>query len=256
MAIRFTRDIFSNENGWPLRLRLISEAELVQIFIAWTSSSPVCRQVEKSIITSRLEKWQSLRQPQPVPGVTAEEVATIASFWRSCLPSARQHIDDATWQHFASLLPALDLTTRAHAWALLWGEQPEITQQWLALAHMLQQTSHAGELAAPLSLLVDHFSLPAENFLTQMALTASDTQSDVVVHPVKEGRLLNAVSLSLDSLALLTRELVLTVENSVLDNVDLLDIPVAPDSHPHPLWRAKLAGCWPITVSRYSPMFW
>ncbi|KJT78854.1 virulence effector protein, partial [Salmonella enterica subsp. enterica serovar Heidelberg str. 75-3547] len=27
------------------------------------------------------------------PGVTAEEVATIASFWRSCLPSARQHID-------------------------------------------------------------------------------------------------------------------------------------------------------------------
>ncbi|MBZ5099628.1 virulence effector SrfC, partial [Salmonella enterica subsp. enterica serovar Typhimurium] len=72
MAIRFTRDIFSNESGWPLRLRLISEAELVQIFIAWTSSSPVCRQVEKSIITSRLEKWQSLRQPQPVPGVTAE----------------------------------------------------------------------------------------------------------------------------------------------------------------------------------------
>lgn len=137
-------------------------------------------------------------------------------------------------------MPALDLTTRAHAWALLWGEQPEITQQWLALAHMLQQTSHAGELAAPLSLLVDHFGLPAENFLTQMALTASDTQSDVVVHPVKEGRLLNAVSLSLDSLALLTRELVLTVENSVLDNVDLLDIPVAPDSHPHPLWRAKL----------------
>ncbi|HCL5001477.1 TPA: virulence effector SrfC, partial [Salmonella enterica] len=107
---------------------------------AWTSSSHICRQVEKSIITSRLEKWQSLRQPQPVPGVTAEEVATIASFWRSCLPSARQHIDDATWQHFASLLPALDLTTRAHAWALLWGEQPEITQQWLALAHMLQQT--------------------------------------------------------------------------------------------------------------------
>ncbi|EDB3694730.1 virulence effector SrfC [Salmonella enterica subsp. diarizonae] len=240
MAIRFTRDVCSNESGWPLRLRLISEAELVQLFIAWTSSSSVCRQVEKSIITSRLEKWQSLRQPQPVPGVTAEEVAAIARFWRSCLPSARQHIDDATWQHFASLLPAVDLTTRAHAWALLWGEQPEITQQWLALAHMLQQTGHAEELAAPLSLLVDHFGLPAENFLTQMALTASDTQSDVVVHPVKEGRLLNAVSLSLDSLALLTRELVLTVENSVLDNVDLLDIPVAPGIHPHPLWRAKL----------------
>lgn len=240
MAIRFTRDACANESDWPLRLRLIGEADLVQLFIAWTCSAPDYRQVEQSIITSRLEKWQSLRQPQPVPGVTAEEVATVARFWRSCLPSARQHIDDATWQQFASLLPAVDLTTRAHAWALLWGEQPEITRQWLALAHTLRQTGHAEELAAPLSLLVDHFGLPTENFLTQMALSASETQSDVVVHPVRQGRLLNAVSLSLDSLALLTRELVLTVENSALDNVDLLDIPVAPDAHPHPLWRAKL----------------
>lgn len=240
MVIRFTRDVCLNESDWPLRLRLISEADLVQLFIAWTSSSPDCRQVEKSIIVSRLEKWQSLRQPQPVPGVTAEEVAVIARFWRSCLPSSRQHIDDATWQHFATLLPAVDLTTRAHAWALLWGEQPEITQQWLALAYTLQQTGHAEELAAPLSLLVDHFGLPTENFLTQMELIASDTQSDVVVHPLKQGRLLNAVNLSLNSLALLTRELVLTVENSALDNVDLLDIPVATDVHHHPLWRAKL----------------
>ncbi|ECG8591549.1 virulence effector SrfC [Salmonella enterica subsp. salamae] len=240
MAVRFTRDASSDDGDWPLRLRLIGEADLVQLFIAWTRSSPDCRQVEKSIITSRLEKWQSLRQPQPVPGVTAEDVAAIARFWRACLPSARQHIDDATWQHFASLLPAVDLTTRAHAWALLWGEQPEITQQWLTLAQTLQQIGHAEELAAPLSLLVDHFGLPTENFLTQMALSASETQTDVVVHPVKQGRLLNAVSLSLDALALLTRELVLTVENCALDNVDLLDIPVVPDDHPHPLWRAKL----------------
>lgn len=123
---------------------------------------------------------------------------------------------------------------------MLWGEQPELTQQWLALAHTLQQTGHAQEIAAPLSLLVDHFGLPAENFLTQVALTGSDAQSDVVVHPIDDNQLLNAVSLSLDSLALLTRELVLTVEDNVLGNVDLLDIPLAPDTHPHPLWRAKL----------------
>lgn len=91
-----------------------------------------------------------------------------------------------------------------------------------------------------MSLLVDHFGLPAESFLTQGALSGNDAQSDVVVHPVEHHQLLNAVSLSLDSLALLTRELVLSVENTALDNVDLLDIPLAPDAHPHPLWRAKL----------------
>lgn len=106
------------------------------------------------------------------------------------------------------------------------GEQPELTQQWLALAHTLQQTGHAQELAAPLSLLVDHFGLPAESFLTQVALTGNnEAQSDVVVHPIDNHQLLNAVSLSLSSLALLTRELVLTVEDAVLENVDLLDIP-------------------------------
>ncbi len=54
------------------------------------------------------------------------------------------------------------------------------------------------------------------------------------------------------TLALLTRELVLTVENSVLDNVDLLDIPVAPDGHPHHVMAGGVGWMWPITVSRYS----
>lgn len=34
--------------------------------------------------------------------------------------------------------------------------------------------------------------------------------------------------------------MVLSVEECVLDNVDLLDIPLAPLSHPQPLWQAKL----------------
>ncbi|STB31114.1 virulence factor SrfC family protein [Citrobacter koseri] len=241
MAIRFTQDESAAvDSEWPLRLRLISEAELVQLFIAWASASPDNRQVEKSIIETRLEKWQALRQRQPVQGVTAEDVAAIARFWRACVPVGQQQIDDALWHQFVSLLPSVDLTTRASAWALLWGEQPELTQQWLTLARTLQQTGHAQELAAPLSLLVDHFGLPAESFLTKGALSGNDAQSDVVVHPVEHHQLLNAVSLSLDSLALLTRELVLSVENTALDNVDLLDIPLAPDAHPHPLWRAKL----------------
>lgn len=240
MAIRFTREDNPLNSEWPLRLRLLSEAELVQLFITQFCALPDNRQVEKSIIEARLEKWQTLRQRHPVQGITAQDVAAIGRFWRSCVPANQQQIDDALWHQFATLLPALDLTTRANAWALLWGEQPELTQQWLALAHTLQQTGNAQELAAPLSLLVDHFGLPAESFLTQAALHGSEAQSDVVVHPIENHQLLNAVSLSQTSLALLTRELVLTVEDTVLENVDLLDIPLAPDAHSHPLWQAKL----------------
>ncbi len=168
-----------------MRLRLLSEAELVQLFITQFCALPDNRQVEKSIIEARLEKWQTLRQRHPVQGITAQDVAAIGRFWRSCVPPNQQQIDDALWHQFATLLPALDLTTRANAWALLWGEQPELTQQWLALAHTLQQTGNAQELAAPLSLLVDHFGLPAESFLTQAALHSSEAQSDVVVLRLK-----------------------------------------------------------------------
>lgn len=240
MALRFTRDNVAIDSDWPLRLRLINEAELVQIFIAQACAQPAHRPVERSIIESRLEKWQTLRQHQPVPGVTPEDVAAIAHFWRTCVPSGQQQIDDALWHQFATLMPAVDLTTRASAWALLWGEQPELTRQWLDLAHTLQQTIHAEALAAPLSLLVDNFGLPTENFLTQGAQSNGETQSDVVVHPVVDGQAQNAISLSLDALALLTREVVLTVEETVLENVDLLEIPLAPDGAISPLWQAKL----------------
>ncbi|WP_336220329.1 virulence factor SrfC family protein [Citrobacter amalonaticus] len=240
MALRFTRQQSASDDEWPLRLHLITEAELVQIFIAQAYSQPGNRQVEKAIIESRMEKWQSLRQLHPDQGVTAQEVANIARFWRRCVPASQQHIDDGLWHQFAQLLPTVDLATRASAWSLLWGEQPELTQQWLKLAQILQQTGHAGVVAAPLSLLVDQFGLPSESFITQNALASQEVQSDVVVHPLGDETRLNAVSLAQESLALLTRELVLNVDDGVLDNVDIVDIPVAPPHHTQPLWQAKL----------------
>ncbi len=240
MALRFTRRQSCPDDDWPLRLRLLSEAELAQIFIARACAQPDYRQTDKAIITSRLEKWQSLRQLHPVAGVTAQEVATVARFWQRQVPSAKQQIDDALWHQFVLLLPMVDLTTRASIWSLLWGEQPELTQQWLRLAHILQQIGHAEEVAAPLSLLVDRFGLPGESFLSQEAFSAPQAQSDVVVHPIAGDRLQNAVSLTQDALALLARELVLSVEDGVLEDVDLLDIPVAPLEPVQPLWHSRL----------------
>ncbi|MTH45992.1 virulence effector SrfC [Escherichia alba] len=240
MALRFTHGAAQSDADWPLRLRLVDEAELVQIFIARACAAGDVRPVEKTIIEARLQQWQSLRQPGAVLGLSAGDVGSVARFWRRCVPSAQQQIDDALWHQFATLLPAVDLSTRASAWSLLWGEQPELTQQWLSLARALQQTGHARELAAPLSLLVDRFGLPTETFIMQGTLAGAEGQSDVMVHPVFEQQLHPAVSLPLDTLALLTRELELCVETSLLESVDVLDIPQAPQEPVPPLWRAKL----------------
>jgi hypothetical protein len=58
----------------------------VQLFIARTTLHPQIRAVDKSVIETRLEKWRALRQPQGVPGITAQEVGAIARFWQSTVP--------------------------------------------------------------------------------------------------------------------------------------------------------------------------
>ncbi|MBF4176958.1 virulence factor SrfC family protein [Lelliottia nimipressuralis] len=239
MAVRFTpRSSDVSDDAFPLRLSLVTEAELVQLFIARTTLHTLIRPVEKSVIEARVEKWRALRQPQGVPGITAQEVATIARYWRSTVPASEQQMDDSLWHQFAQLIPSLDLSTRASVWSLLWGEQQELTQQWLKLAHVLHQTSHARQLAAPLSLLVDNFGLPSEGFLTRAEFTAPDAQ-EAVLHPLNNGEMLNAISIPVDVLAFLTRELVLPAENGVLDNVDIIDIPAPSETDLSPLAEAK-----------------
>ncbi|MGS2872954.1 virulence factor SrfC family protein [Enterobacter huaxiensis] len=239
MAVRFTREQPEiADEAFPLRLSLVTEAELVQLFIARTTLHPQIRPVEKSVIETRLEKWRALRQPQGVPGIASQEVGAIARFWQHSVPVAKQQIDDALWHQFALLVPSLDLSTRASVWSLLWGEQQELTQQWLKLAHVLHQTSHAPTLAAPLSLLVDNFGLPGEGFLTHDDLSAPGAQ-EALLHPVSNGEMLNAISIPVDTLALLTRELVLPVEGCVLDNVDIIDIPALSVENTPLLTQAK-----------------
>ena len=235
MALRFSRDQSTPDDAFPLRLKLISEAELVQLFITHAWQRGDVRPPDSSVIAQRLRGWQSLRQPQPVPGLTATDIATISRFWRDTLPTAYQQIDDALWYQFAHLLPSLDLSARARAWSLLWGEQQELTQQWLTLAHTLHQLGNRREVMAPLSLLVDAFALPMDAFLTP----GGETDDAVLVHPLTHDGYQNAVSVPVTTLAQLTLELVLSTEHGVLDNVDIIDIPVPPRDEASPLWACK-----------------
>lgn len=235
MAVRFSRDPSTPDDAFPLRLMLMSEAELVQLFITHAWQRGDARAPDSSVIAQRLRGWQSLRQPQPVPGVTSAEITAIARFWRDTLPTSYQQIDDGLWYQFARLLPSLDLTARARAWSLLWGEQQELTQQWLKLAHTLHQLGNRREVMAPLSLLVDAFTLPMDAFLTP----GGESDDAVLVHPLTAEGYQNAVSIPATTLALLTVELVLSCENGVLDNVDIIDIPVPAATPDSPLWACK-----------------
>ena len=226
MALRFTPRREDADGDFPLRLRLLSEAELVQVFIDNALSQPAFQPVDAAAIAARLADWRALRQAQPVPGISAREVAGIARFCQQRIPARLQTFSDALWQQMIQLLPWLDLNARAGAWSLLWGEQPDLTRRWLALAQALAQTGYAADVAAPLSLLINSDGQPAAGFLSAGPALGGET----LVVPLHGGGPASAVSLPLEDLALLAAELVLPVENGVLPGVDIIDLPPAPET--------------------------
>ncbi|CAH6660721.1 virulence factor SrfC family protein [Pseudocitrobacter vendiensis] len=227
LALRFTRDTPSPHDEFPLRLRVLREAQLAQVFITHAENCAF----RAETFRERLTLLQNLRQPQTTPTVTAEEVATVVRYWQSRVPARVQEVSDHEWYTFVELLPSLDLNARTHAWSLLWGDHQDLTQQWQMLSHALRILGNATDIYAPLSLLVDAFLLPTAEFL---AAGCEDDSSVLVQLPGQQ-----TVNISRSTLAILTNELVLCSPCKVLDDVDILDIPASPFDESGTLWASK-----------------
>lgn len=218
LAIRFSSQAASPRQEWPLTLRLFSEAELVQLFI-WHSS-----QLQKPVLPprrlqQRIEQLRPLCQAQQQPVISAAEVATLLQLWSQL---HQQTIAADCQQQLIQLLPQLNLEERLELYALLWDEQRELSQQWLCLAQTLQAVGHCQTIAAPLSLIVDTFSLPAEGLL----VGGEFSSTHLLVCPLQGENCLPAVNIDASALCCLACELTLPlVSGSILPGVDILDIP-------------------------------
>ncbi|WP_256742775.1 virulence factor SrfC family protein, partial [Cronobacter sakazakii] len=209
MAVRFTRTPPTLPEEFPLRLRLFSEAELVQIFLAHYQTSGQSRAVSEEELRQRLTQLQSLGQPQSHPAISAPDVMTLAARWRELTPARQRTLSDDAWYQLAELLPALNLPERVRLYALLWGDIAELTQQFITLSEGLLLLGHAREVAAPLSLLVDNFSLPVEGFLLPAGSGEDALPDEVLVRALEQQHLQGMVSLPLTTLTLLCAELTL-----------------------------------------------
>lgn len=224
LALRFVPRPAGFTDGYPLTLRLFSEADLVQLLMLHYHAQPGARAPERLAVEQHIQRLRDMSQPQTLPGSRPDEIMQIARHWQTLVPASERHLDDAHWQQLAEIVPTLDLAGRALAWSLFWGEQRELTQHWLELAEALQRLGHAGEVFAPQSLLIDNFSLPVDGFLTESELREDDN-ADVLVRPVEQGEAGPAVNLALSVLNRLCAELVLPVPQQALDDVEVVDIP-------------------------------
>ena len=144
---------------------------------------------------------QSAPAAGSVPGITAQDVGDCR-FWQSTVPAAKQQIDDALQRFAIRCLRSISAPARqrVNLVAAVWGEQREPDPAVDNLAHVLHQTSHASEITAPLSLLVDSFGLLLAKVPEHGGSVAHRIRKETLLHPLNNGEMLNAINLPVDVL--------------------------------------------------------
>lgn len=225
LAVRFSHQAAPVADNFPLLLTMFSESDLAQRLIREYHAQPEPRVAQSSVIAARITELQTRRQAQTVPGITRLQVADIAGCYHARLRRTH-HLDDALWQQMADLLPWLTPADRVSLLAMLWGDDVQLTGQWLHLSETLQHIGETTRFLAPASLLVDTFLLPAEGFLIPATPDEPELQADVMICPLFNNEAAPPVSLAQQDLLALCAEVCLTLSHSpTLNDVDIIDIP-------------------------------
>lgn len=148
-ATRFTLHRDNPAAGYPLRLRLLRESELVQLFIHYARShgTTACPPAE------RLAQLRNRGRQPETTAVTPQETARLAAWWQRTVPPQQDAVAPELWYTFAELIPTLSLADRASAWSTLWGDRHDLTARWLELAGVLERLNGAQTVLAPAEVL-------------------------------------------------------------------------------------------------------
>jgi hypothetical protein len=226
LAIRFSHCREIEDASRPLTLTLLSEAEMTRVVLKAALQQPQ-GELEAKKLEARLEHLQRLRQPQPVPGLTSDELVALWDFSRRHDADRAALLNRHFWPQACELAPRLSVDDRAQLFALLWNDEEALTALWRQLAHTLHALQHAPRVLAPLSLLVDESLLPAELLFSTAA--PGNTARPVEVVPRLADRSASPVSLSLAELQLLTLEAIIPLSTpprqALFDRVEAVDIP-------------------------------
>lgn len=248
LATRFTRQVDVRDRAFPVRMLLISEADLARIVARAFEPDASYHVPDTQQITEHLNKLMMHRQPEPVEGFTSEQMMGL---WDSMIRlDARRfrHLNAHYWPVAVKLAPYLNVDDRARLFSLLWGNTPALTAAYRHYAHTLQHLGNAQSLLAPLSILVDDAMQPADGIFSPSPTW--DIQVPVCPQFGEENG--SQVTLSLAELTLLASEVqipLLSPPREVLfEQTDLLDLPAqsalaedGTDDEKDALFRAKMA---------------
>ena len=239
LVTRFTMRREPCPQGFPVRLRLLSEADLVRVLANTflmdgdqTEEPPTAEEIN-GLLTNYARKKGS------GTGMSAEEMWDIREYFekgfsRSAYVAALKPF----WEEAAEIAPALGLSDRAQFLSILWGRHELFTEVYTTLAGALAKIGHAGEVfASEVALMPRHESIIDVKLLA--GLDGGGVQTEV---PLRTATGLTA-ALPKPIVTALTAELVITMAEQPWDifaQTDLLDFPGA---------RARFTNNLPKTFS-------
>ncbi|WP_295449761.1 virulence factor SrfC family protein [uncultured Thiodictyon sp.] len=239
LVTRLTRRPVATAPGFPVRLHLLSAADLVKVlgnaFFNDFDRERTPFEVDSTQVREQLAALEQRRRRQPVPGMDADDVIDIQDYFEQRFPHSTYPLKADFWPTATALVADLEPDDRAELFSLLWGGVPELTQTFRLLCQYLAKLGFAAMLDCPLAVLVapaaDGGWTPAGSIVDVDVLDrlGKDLDDTLRVLPIGRSPPADAVAIPRSVLAALTAEIELVLATppkaEVLNQVDLLDFP-------------------------------
>ena len=232
LVTRFTLSPHQSPEGYPVRIGLLSEMDIVKIIANTFYSDGEHKELPNTeAITASLDQLARKAASSPLPDVNSDDLEDLHEYVsRRFSSSVRINpLDRAYWPRAIELAPRLLPEDRALLFAHIWDEVEEFTSLYLELCAALKQLDPKGgakEAFCSLEAL-----LPRERSIIDVATlqglggkAAPNSENSLEVVTASGGK----ASLPRNVVAALTAELTIVMPNKpddFFDNVDLLDFP-------------------------------
>ncbi len=239
LVTRFTRNSQEAPTGYPIKLSIFSEIDLVKIlgnsFFNDFNREKVKFNTDPEYINQLLSESEAKAQAHPTGGITEDDMVDLLDYFEGRFLSSMEPLLGTYWPVAISLVPRLMPEDRAKLLSVLWGQIDELTGTYLLLRNILASLSFTSTLYAPLTVLVS--GSEQEGFSQKDSIMnvdilgrlGKDNSDAIAVKPVQHEQTLPEVTIPRSILAALTLEMVFPLREKpaceMLETVDLLDFP-------------------------------
>ncbi|MBX9406333.1 putative virulence factor [Pseudomonas baetica] len=239
LVTRFSRRAMpSQDPQFPVELTLFKEIELAKILAnSWFKDFDLERisyEIDEERIQRVLKPFEGRENGPLQPGVSADDLVSLWDYLRDNFRNSVKKLEHLYWPKALQLAPRLNYQERAQLFAILWGEQSELTRVYQQLAGALHKLGLPETVFAPIKALVtlenDTYS-QRDSIMNVDILERFGSAADlpIDVRPCVSGQLKNVQSIPVAQLAALTAEMTFGLVNApaddIVNEVDLLDFP-------------------------------